>query len=96
MAENLVVRSSIDVTLTEQTIPFDRTPNKLTRETLSKSALEEEVHRAKDAKDLFEKLGIQLRNDEDSGVSGQVGEDQDGYGCGCQQGDEDDGQVGAG
>jgi DNA-damage-inducible protein J len=39
-------------------IPFDLNPNKLTRETLAKSARGEEVHRARDAKDLFDQLGI--------------------------------------
>ena len=39
-------------------IPFELNPNKLTRETLSKSARGEEIHRAKDAKDLFKQLGI--------------------------------------
>jgi DNA-damage-inducible protein J len=39
-------------------IPFDLNPNKLTRETLAKSACGEEVHRARDAKDLFDQLGI--------------------------------------
>ena len=39
-------------------IPFELNPNKLTRETLAKSARGEEVHRAKDAKELFEQLGI--------------------------------------
>jgi len=34
------------------------TPNKLTRETLEKSARGDGVHRARDAKDLFDKLGI--------------------------------------
>jgi DNA-damage-inducible protein J len=42
----------------ERALPFDLTPNKLTRETLRKSARGEEVHRAKDAADLFNKLGI--------------------------------------
>ena len=42
----------------EGALPFELTPNKLTRETLEKSARGEEVHRAKDAKDLFDKLGI--------------------------------------
>lgn len=42
----------------DKAIPFDLNPNKLTRETLRKSARGEEVHHAKDAKDLFEKLGI--------------------------------------
>jgi DNA-damage-inducible protein J len=42
----------------EGAIPFDLNPNKLTRETLLKSARGEEVHRAKDAQDLFDQLGI--------------------------------------
>jgi DNA-damage-inducible protein J len=42
----------------DKAIPFDLNPNKLTRETLRKSARGEGVHRAKNAKDLFEKLGI--------------------------------------
>ena len=40
-------------------IPFDvRIPNKLTSETLRKGELGEDVHRAKDADDLFDQLGI--------------------------------------
>ena len=40
-------------------IPFDvRIPNKLTAETLRKSEQREDVHQAKDADDLFDKLGI--------------------------------------
>jgi DNA-damage-inducible protein J len=42
----------------ERTLPFDLTPNKTTQETLRKSARGKEVHRAKDAKDLFDQLGI--------------------------------------
>lgn len=42
----------------EGTLPFALTPNKLTREVLRKSARGEEVHQAKDAEDLFNKLGI--------------------------------------
>lgn len=42
----------------ERALPFDLTPNKLTQDTLRKSARGEEVHRARDAKDLFHKLGI--------------------------------------
>jgi len=42
----------------EGAIPFDLNPNKLTRETLRKSAKGEEVHRAKDADDLFDQLGV--------------------------------------
>ena len=40
-------------------IPFDvKLPNKLTTETLRKSELGEDVHRTKDADDLFDELGI--------------------------------------
>lgn len=42
----------------EGVIPFDLRPNKLTRETLRKSARGQEVHRARDAQDLFDQLGI--------------------------------------
>ena len=38
----------------ENALPFDLKPNKLTRETTES----EEVHQAKDAADLFDKLGI--------------------------------------
>jgi DNA-damage-inducible protein J len=39
-------------------IPFDWNPNKLTRETIRKSARREEIHKAKNAEDLFDQLGI--------------------------------------
>ena len=39
-------------------IPFALNPNKLTRETLAKSARGEQVHQAKDAQDVFDELGI--------------------------------------
>ena len=42
----------------ENALPFDLKPNKLTRETMRKTALGVEVHQAKDAADLFNKLGI--------------------------------------
>jgi DNA-damage-inducible protein J len=42
----------------ESALPFDLTPNKATRETLRKSTRGEGVHRAKDAEELFRKLGI--------------------------------------
>ncbi len=42
----------------ERALPFDLTPNKSTQEALRKSARGEEVHRARDAADLFDKLGI--------------------------------------
>jgi len=70
MAENAVVRSGINVIVEDEAIPFDLNPNKLTRKTLRKCARGEGVHRAADAKDLFEKLGIRLTNDQDLGVSG--------------------------
>jgi len=58
----LSVSDLMRITLTrvakEGAIPFDLNPNKLTRETLRKSARGEEVHRAKDADDLFDQLGI--------------------------------------
>lgn len=42
----------------ENALPFDLKPNKLTREAISKTAQGVEVHQAKDAADLFNKLGI--------------------------------------
>jgi DNA-damage-inducible protein J len=42
----------------ENALPFDLKPNKLTRETLRKTAQGEEIHHAKDAADLFKQLGI--------------------------------------
>ena len=42
----------------ERSLPFDLRPNALTRETLEKSARGEDVHRAEDADDMFEQLGI--------------------------------------
>lgn len=42
----------------ENALPFDLKPNKLTRETMRKTARDIEVHHAKDATDLFKKLGI--------------------------------------
>lgn len=42
----------------DRSLPFDLRPNALTRETMEKSERGEDVHRAKDAVDLFEKLGI--------------------------------------
>jgi DNA-damage-inducible protein J len=42
-----------------QGIPFDvKIPNKLTAETLSKSARDEDVYQASDVDDLFDQLGI--------------------------------------
>jgi DNA-damage-inducible protein J len=42
----------------EEALPFDLKPNKLTRETTRRTAKGEDVHQAKDAADLFNKLGI--------------------------------------
>ena len=42
----------------ENALPFDLRPNKITRETMRKTAQSKEVHQAKDAADLFNKLGI--------------------------------------
>ncbi|HEY1647547.1 MAG TPA: type II toxin-antitoxin system RelB/DinJ family antitoxin [Terracidiphilus sp.] len=42
----------------ESALPFDLKPNKLTRETMRKTARGVEVHPAKNAADLFDKLGI--------------------------------------
>jgi len=42
----------------ENALPFDLKPNRLTRETMRKTAQGAEVHQAKDAADLFHKLGI--------------------------------------
>lgn len=54
-----VVRISLTKIAKEKALPFDmRIPNKLTAETLAKSERGEDVHRAKDAEDLFDQLGI--------------------------------------
>jgi len=42
----------------ENELPFDLKPNKLTRQTMRKTAKGREVRRAKSAPDLFRKLGI--------------------------------------
>ena len=58
----LTVSDVIRIVLTrianENALPFDLSPNKLTRETMRKTAKGVEVHQAKDAADLFNKLGI--------------------------------------
>ena len=54
-----VVRIAITKIAKEKTLPFEmRLPNALTATTLKKSRLGEDVHHAKDAKDLFKQLGI--------------------------------------
>ena len=42
----------------ENALPFDLKPNKLTRETMHRTSQGLEIHQAKDAADLFDKLGI--------------------------------------
>ncbi|HUD13535.1 MAG TPA: type II toxin-antitoxin system RelB/DinJ family antitoxin [Terracidiphilus sp.] len=42
----------------ENALPFDLRPNKITRETMRKTAQSKEVHHANDAADLFNKLEI--------------------------------------
>jgi DNA-damage-inducible protein J len=42
----------------EKALPFDLKPNKLTRETMRNSAKGVDIHQAKDAANLFKKLGI--------------------------------------
>ncbi len=54
-----VVRIALTKIAKEKALPFDmRVPNALTAETLAKSERGEDVHRAKDADDLFQQLGI--------------------------------------
>jgi len=53
-----VMRIVLTRVANEGTLPFELTPNKLTREVLRRSARGEDVHQAKDAEDLFDKLGI--------------------------------------
>jgi len=53
-----VMRIVLTRVANENALPFDLRPNKLTRETMRKTARGEEFHQAKDAADLFDKLGI--------------------------------------
>jgi DNA-damage-inducible protein J len=53
-----VLRIVLTHVANEGKLPFELTPNELTQETLLKSARGEEIHQAKDAKDLFAQLGI--------------------------------------
>lgn len=54
-----VVRIVLTKVAKEKALPFEmRVPNKLTTETLAKSEQGEDVHHAKDAKDLFKQLDI--------------------------------------
>jgi len=54
-----VVRMVLTRVAKDKALPFEvRVPNRLTAETLAKSEQGMDVHRAKDANDLFEQLGI--------------------------------------
>ena len=53
-----VMRIDLTRVAKENALPFDLKPNKLTRDTMRKTAKGEEVHQARDAADLFNKLGI--------------------------------------
>ncbi|MDR0564207.1 MAG: type II toxin-antitoxin system RelB/DinJ family antitoxin [Azoarcus sp.] len=54
-----VVRVALTKIAKEKALPFDMLiPNKLTVETLQKSERGEDLHRARDAADLFRQLGI--------------------------------------
>jgi DNA-damage-inducible protein J len=53
-----VMRIVLTRVANENALPFDLKPNKLTRETMRRTARGVEVHQAKNAKDLFRKLGI--------------------------------------
>jgi DNA-damage-inducible protein J len=54
-----VVRIALTKIAKEKALPFEmRTPNALTAATLAKSERGEDIHHAKDAQDLFTKLGI--------------------------------------
>jgi DNA-damage-inducible protein J len=53
-----VMRIVLTRVANENALPFELKPNKLTRETMRKTARGVEVHRAKNAPDLYNKLGI--------------------------------------
>ena len=54
-----VVRIALTKIAKEKSLPFEmRVPNSLTEKTLEKSERGEDLHHAKDADDLFKKLGI--------------------------------------
>jgi DNA-damage-inducible protein J len=53
------VRIALTKVVSEQGLPFEmRVPNRLTAETLAKSARGEDLHRAESADALFDELGI--------------------------------------
>ncbi|MBK7767629.1 MAG: type II toxin-antitoxin system RelB/DinJ family antitoxin [Sulfuritalea sp.] len=54
-----VVRIVLTRVAKDKALPFEmRVPNRLTDETLAKSERGEDIHHARDAKDLFDQLGI--------------------------------------
>ena len=53
-----VMRIVLTRVANESALPFDLKPNKLTHETIRKTNRGIEVHRARNAADLFKKLGI--------------------------------------
>ncbi|MFZ0392699.1 MAG: type II toxin-antitoxin system RelB/DinJ family antitoxin [Terracidiphilus sp.] len=53
-----VMRIVLTRVANENALPFDLKPNKLTRETMRKTARGEDVHRAKNVRDLFRQLEI--------------------------------------
>jgi len=53
-----VMRIVLTRVANENALPFDLKPNKLTRDTMRKTARGEDVHQAKNAADLYNKLGI--------------------------------------
>lgn len=53
-----VMRIVLTRVANERALPFELKPNKLTRETMRKTAKGLETHQANDAADLFNKLGI--------------------------------------
>jgi DNA-damage-inducible protein J len=61
-AMGLTVSDVMRIVLTrvaqEQALPFDLKPNKLTRETMRKTTRGIEIHKARNARDLFHKLGM--------------------------------------
>jgi DNA-damage-inducible protein J len=53
-----VMRIVLTRVANENALPFDLKPNKLTRQTMRKTAKGAEVHQFKNAAELFRKLGI--------------------------------------
>ncbi|WP_340609921.1 type II toxin-antitoxin system RelB/DinJ family antitoxin [Xenorhabdus bharatensis] len=54
-----LVRITLTKVATEKALPFDmRIPNELTAKTIANSQKGIDVHQAKDADDIFDKLGI--------------------------------------